>query len=170
MFKPASSFAHPLHLTKDDGKPLYTRDQLLVSGELDGEMIHFIVNHWPSRLGGEAKSRPSREKAAALNKQIIDSLLKKDPNAKVIAMGDFNDDPINSGFKNVLKTKDKKEDVKPGELFNPMEADAQKGNGYSCLSRRLESFSTNSISPTTCSKKTRVVIAIGKQVSSIVLI
>ena len=79
VFKPVSSFAHPLHLTKDDGKPLYTRDQLLVSGELDGEMIHFIVNHWPSRLGGEAKSRPSREKAAALNKQIIDSLLKKDP-------------------------------------------------------------------------------------------
>jgi len=51
-----------------------------------------------------------KEKENALNKQIIDSLLKKDPNAKVIAMGDFNDDPINSGFKNVLKTKDKKED------------------------------------------------------------
>ena len=47
VFKPISSFAHPLHLTKDDGKPLYTRDQLLVSGELDGEMIHFIVNHGP---------------------------------------------------------------------------------------------------------------------------
>ena len=129
VFKPTASFPHPLYLTKDDGKPLYTRDQLLVSGELDGEMIHFIVNHWPSRLGGEAKSRPSREKAAALNKKIIDSLLSKDPNAKVIAMGDFNDDPINSGFKNVLKTKDKKEDVKQGELFNPMEAMLKKGMG-----------------------------------------
>ena len=129
VFKPTASFPHPLYLTKDDGKPLYTRDQLLVSGELDGEMIHFIVNHWPSRFGGEAKSRPSREKAAALNKKIIDSLLSKDPNAKVIAMGDFNDDPINSGFKNVLKTKDKKEDVKQGELFNPMEAMLKKGMG-----------------------------------------
>ena len=129
VFKPTASFPHPLYLTKEDGKPLYTRDQLLVSGELDGEMIHFIVNHWPSRFGGEAKSRPSREKAAALNKKIIDSLLSKDPNAKVIAMGDFNDDPINSGFKNVLKTKDKKEDVKQGELFNPMEAMLKKGMG-----------------------------------------
>ena len=27
----------------------YTRDQLVVSGKLDGEMIHVIVNHWPSR-------------------------------------------------------------------------------------------------------------------------
>ena len=129
VFKPTASFPHPLYLTKDDGKPLYTRDQLLVSGELDGEMIHFIVNHWPSRFGGEAKSRPSREKAAALNKKIIDSLLSKDPYAKVIAMGDFDDYPINSGFKNVLKTKDKKEDVKQGELFNPMEAMLKKGMG-----------------------------------------
>ena len=140
VFKPTASFPHPLYLTKDDGKPLYTRDQLLVSGELDGEMIHFIVNHWPSRLGGEAKSRPSREKAAALNKKIIDSLLSKDPNAKVIAMGDFNDDPINSGFKNVLKTKDKKEDVKQGELFNPMEAMLKKRNGNVSISGRLESL------------------------------
>ena len=67
-----------------------------------------------------------REKAAALNKQIIDSLLKINPNAKIMSMGDFNDDPINSGFKNILKTKDKKEDVKPGELFNPMEAMLKK--------------------------------------------
>lgn len=129
VFKPSSSKAHPLYLTKEDGKPLYTRDQLLVSGDLDGEEVHFIVNHWPSRLGGEAKSRPMREKAAALNKKIIDSLLKINPNAKIMSMGDFNDDPINSGFKNILKTKDKKEDVKPGELFDPMEAMLKKGMG-----------------------------------------
>ena len=34
-----------------------TRDQLLVSGRLAGERVHIIVNHWPSRLGGEAQSR-----------------------------------------------------------------------------------------------------------------
>jgi hypothetical protein len=32
---------------------VYTRDQLLVTGFLDGEEIHIIVNHWPSRSGGE---------------------------------------------------------------------------------------------------------------------
>ena len=30
-------------------KRVYTRDQLLVTGFLDGEEIHLIVNHWPSR-------------------------------------------------------------------------------------------------------------------------
>ena len=34
-------------------------------------MIHIIVNHWPSRRGGEAKSRPLREKAAYQNTKII---------------------------------------------------------------------------------------------------
>jgi hypothetical protein len=48
-----------------------TRDQLLVTGLLDDEVVHIIVNHWPSRRGGEKKSRPSREAAAALNMKII---------------------------------------------------------------------------------------------------
>lgn len=129
-FRPISSSKHPLIIhDKVTGDRIYTRDQLLVEGELDGEKVYFIVNHWPSRRGGEAASRPSREAAAAVNKQIIDSILKQDPNAKIIAMGDFNDDPINSSFKNILKTKEKKEDVKPGELYNPMESMLKKGMG-----------------------------------------
>ena len=53
-------------------KRVYTRDQLLVSGFLEGEEIHLIVNHWPSRSGGEKRSSPFREAAGALNKKIID--------------------------------------------------------------------------------------------------
>src|SRR5690606_10024334 len=67
---------------------VYTRDQLVVSGLLDGDNIHFIVNHWPSRSGGEARSRPNRIKAAELNKKIIDSLHSLDPYAKIVSMGD----------------------------------------------------------------------------------
>ena len=44
-------------------KRVYTRDQLLVSGFLEGEEIHLIVNHWPSRSGGEQRSSPFREAA-----------------------------------------------------------------------------------------------------------
>ena len=54
---------------------LRTRDQLVVSGILAGERVHFIVNHWPSRLGGEKQSSPKREAAAALTKHLADSLL-----------------------------------------------------------------------------------------------
>ena len=104
-----------------DGYKVYTRDQLLVSGYLDDEMIHVIVNHWPSRSGGEAKSRPLREKAAYQNTKIIAQVREKDPNAKILIMGDFNDDPTNSSFKKVLKTKTKKRNVGENDIYNPYE-------------------------------------------------
>ena len=53
---------------EDALKRIYTRDQILVSGLLDGEEFNFIVNHWPSRRGGEAISSPLRELAASLLK------------------------------------------------------------------------------------------------------
>ena len=111
------------------GKQRYTRDQILISGQMEGEELHFIINHWPSRSGGEAASRPFREAAAALNKHIFDSLTAINPHAKVISMGDFNDDPTNSAFKKVLKTKADKKKVAPGDLYNPMEHLFKKGIG-----------------------------------------
>jgi hypothetical protein len=108
---------------------LYTRDQLLVTGLLDGEEIHVIVNHWPSRSGGEKRSSPFREAAAALNKRIIDSLYRINPDAKVITMGDLNDGPYNNSIKKVLGAKAKKDQVQKGGIFNPMEDMAAKGIG-----------------------------------------
>ena len=67
----------------------FTRDQLLVSGKLDGELIHIIVAHWPSRRGGEKRSSPRRAVAADLARSIVDSLQKNDPNAKIFFMGDL---------------------------------------------------------------------------------
>ncbi|ATA72697.1 MULTISPECIES: endonuclease/exonuclease/phosphatase family protein [Capnocytophaga] len=129
VFRPISTSKHVLKIFEPNGKRRYTRDQLLVSGMFDGEMMHFIVNHWPSRSGGEAASRPKREAAAALNKKIIDSLLAKDPKAKIFSMGDFNDDPTNASFKKILKTEGKKNKVKAGGLYNPMEEMLKKGIG-----------------------------------------
>lgn len=111
----------------DQNFKVHTRDILLVSGYLDDELIHVIVNHWPSRRGGEAKSRPLREKAAYKVKQIIEKLKEKEPNPKVIILGDFNDDPINSSFKNVLQTKSKKSNVNEGDIYNPYEDMFRRG-------------------------------------------
>lgn len=108
---------------------LYTRDQLLVTGLLDGEEFSFIVNHWPSRSGGEKKSSPNREAAAALNRKIIDSLYKINPETKLITMGDLNDGPYNNSIKKVLGAKGKKEDVQKQGLFNPMEDMSKRGIG-----------------------------------------
>ncbi len=131
LFTPISYKAHELLIydNNDPTKRIFTRDQLLVSGMLDGEKIHIIVNHWPSRSGGEERSRPKRIKAAKLNRQIIDSLFTEDPYAKIITMGDFNDDPSNPSIKKYLNAKRKIKNLKIKELYNPMEDMARQGLG-----------------------------------------
>ena len=127
-FKPLSHKIHKLLIYKDDGKRDYTRDQLAVSGILDGELIHVIVNHWPSRSGGEAKSRPFRIAAAKLNLKVIDSLQQIDSRAKIITMGDLNDDPDSPSIKKILIAKEKKTNVKPIiGLYNPMASMHRQG-------------------------------------------
>jgi len=108
---------------------VYTRDQLLVTGFLDGEEINIIVNHWPSRAGGEKKSSPFREAAGALNRRIIDSLIKINPNAKIITMGDLNDGTYNKSVKEGIGAKLKKTELKKsGDIYNPFEQMAKDGN------------------------------------------
>ena len=106
-----------------------TRDQLLVSGRLAGERVHIIVNHWPSRLGGEAKSRCRREAAAELTRHLADSVLAADPNSKVIIMGDLNDDPNNKSCSKVLGAVKEPEQVTEGGYFNTMWRLFDKGYG-----------------------------------------
>lgn len=74
----------------------FTRDVLWVKGKLGGETIHIYVNHWPSRSGGEQRSRPARAAAAMVCKHHMDSIAKADGPQKVIIMGDLNDDPHQS--------------------------------------------------------------------------
>ncbi len=102
---------------------IFTRDQLLVNGVLMGDTIHLIVNHWPSRYGGEETSRPFRMAAAKLNRSIIDSLLSVNPMAKVITMGDLNDDPTNISLKEGLKTccTVSEDSLAHGYFYNAME-------------------------------------------------
>ncbi len=109
-------------------KRIYTRDQILMTGLLDGEEISFIVNHWPSRRGGEKVSSNLREMAAGLNLRIIDSLQKRNPDAKIISMGDLNDGPFNNSLKKVLNAKGDKKEVKKGGIYNPSEKMFKNGN------------------------------------------
>lgn len=106
-----------------------TRDQLLMTGKLKGERVHLMVAHWPSRRGGQKKSSPLRELAADLGKSVIDSILKSEPNAKIIYMGDLNDDPVNKSLKKHMLTESNIEKVEENELFNPMESLYNKGIG-----------------------------------------
>ena len=114
-------YSEPLfvHLPDEDNKPHYTRDVLYVYGEYDGEPLHVFVNHWPSRRGGEEISAPNRALAAATCKAKMDSIIKINPEAKIVVMGDLNDDPVSPSVTQVLKAKGDINKVKPGELYNP---------------------------------------------------
>lgn len=114
--------------TANSNDRVFTRDQLLVTGYLDGEQIHVIVNHWPSRSGGEKKSSPFREAAGRLNRKIMDSLFAINPNAKIITMGDLNDGTYNKSVKEGIRAKRKKEEVKQFDIYNPFEEMFYKGN------------------------------------------
>ncbi len=99
--------------------PFATRDQMCVVGSLMGQRVAVIVNHWPSRLGGQEKSSPSREAAAELCLEIADSLWKTDPNIGVMIMGDLNDDPMDKSCAKVLGASKSPEGVAAHKFFNP---------------------------------------------------
>ena len=71
-----------------------TRGFLIVDGQLAGERVCVIVNHWPSR---GAKS-PVRVHAARQVKALKDSLMRSDKKLKLIVMGDMNDDPMDESM------------------------------------------------------------------------
>lgn len=85
-----------------------TRDILhvVLKHKSSGEIIHFFVNHWPSRRGGKEKSELNREAAARTLRFTLDDLFEETPNANVVIMGDFNDGPLDPSMTRVLKAKD----------------------------------------------------------------
>jgi endonuclease/exonuclease/phosphatase family metal-dependent hydrolase len=91
-------YAHKAYRLHMPDTAFRTRDQLLVSGVLDGDTTHVIVAHWPSRRGGEKRSMPNRMAAGELGRHIVDSLLARNPDGRILYMGDLNDDPVNKSI------------------------------------------------------------------------
>ena len=106
-----------------------TRDIVYVKGTLLGDTIVCLVNHWPSRSGGEAASRPGRAAAAERNRQIIDSVMTRNPNLDLIVMGDLNDDPKSPSLTKVLRAASRRADAGQTGLYNPMSALYNQGEG-----------------------------------------
>ncbi len=120
----------PLVLVDASGKRDFTRDMLVVSGTLPGgEALHVMVAHWPSRRGGETGSAPGRVLAAASARHVADSLQKLDPNAKIVFMGDLNDDPDNDSVFKVLRGKPNPKRMDPTDFYNPMYDFYKAGQG-----------------------------------------
>lgn len=109
------------NLSVPDNPNFITRDQVLMTGVLDhSDTLFVIVNHWPSKIGGEARSAPLRIAAGELTKHICDSIYSFHPNANIIIMGDLNDNPNAKSLTKGLGAIGKIKEMGPQKIYNPM--------------------------------------------------
>lgn len=111
-FKVESSETFSLNIRTPEGERDFTRDVLLVSGYLEDEFIHIMVNHWPSRRDGEEESSYKRIIAAKKVLEIIQLINEKLRTPKIIILGDFNDNPNNESVSYLMSN---------DNLYNPLQ-------------------------------------------------
>jgi predicted extracellular nuclease len=122
-------------LLMPDDPSFRSRESLLVIGALDeNDTLCLIVNHFPSRRGGEKASEHKRIAAALLVRTLCDSLLYDNPMAKIIVMGDFNDNPVDKSIVQYLQAKGKPSPNDLRQLFNTSASLYRDGLG-SCAYR-----------------------------------
>jgi hypothetical protein len=98
-----------------------TRDLLYVKGIIpNGDTLHFFVNHWPSRYGGQFVSEPARQYVAGFLRQKVDSLQERFSNPLIILTGDFNDEPDDMSLAQTLDARTDPETISEGALVNLM--------------------------------------------------
>jgi len=131
VFKVAYSKTFTVDLINHEEKVDHTRDILLVSGLFEGLELHLIVNHWPSRRTGDIETEHKRLKASQKVTDIISEIKEKSPNAKVIVMGDFNDDPESKSIKAL--------ELSHG-LFNPMRTLLSQDRGTTSYNQKWNLF------------------------------
>ncbi len=89
----------------------YTRDILHVYGKFMGEKIDVLVNHWPSKRS-DNENGTKRLEVSNLVSETIQNIRSKNEQAKIIILGDFNDDPSSESVKNLVNN---------NQLYNPMD-------------------------------------------------
>ena len=80
---------------RTNGERLVTRDILYVCARVDRkDTVHFFVCHLPSQRGGKAESEWKRQIAREVLERAVDSVYSLNPNAKIVVMGDMNDERL----------------------------------------------------------------------------
>jgi hypothetical protein len=114
----------------ENGKRRFTRDILYVKGVLDkSDTLHILVNHWPSRGGGEKQTKPYRNNGAKVCREVYDSLLTVHKNVHFVVMGDLNDNPDDESVTSFLRAKSKIEKMSDKDLYNPFHEMYRRGLG-----------------------------------------
>ena len=121
-----------------EGDTLQTREILHVELKpLESPSVDLIVNHHPSKYGGTDESQARREAAMSALKELTDSLAAvRGPNRRIIAMGDFNDNPESGPF-----------EMMKGSLVNMGEDLHRRGKGTIRYEGRWELIDMFLVSP-----------------------
>jgi len=98
----------------------HTRDIMYMKGvaKVSDDTIHIFANHWPSRYGGYSATDVLRCRAASVLRRKVDSIFANNQCAKVLCIGDFNDNPDNMSVNDFLKARTDLDNVEPGSLYN----------------------------------------------------
>ena len=131
------SHTRKIPLTRE-GDTLQTREILHVELKpLESPSVDLIVNHHPSKYGGTDESQARREVAMSALKELTDSLAAvRGPNHRIIAMGDFNDNPESGPF-----------EMMKGSLVNMGEDLHRRGKGTIRYEGRWELIDMFLVSP-----------------------
>ena len=118
-FRPLVTNFIGIHFPFDPGAR--TRDILFVQGVvLKRDTVDIFVNHWPSRFGGYQETIPKRNYVAGILRHCIDSIMTAKPLAKIIVMGDLNDEPTDESVDKVLNAKRDSTNLTAKDLYNMM--------------------------------------------------
>ena len=129
-FKVLASDHYQINFPKEVVEDYTTRDIIYVKGIFLGiDTLHIFVNHWPSRRGGLEASEPKRVYVASQLKEKTTAILQKNANAKIVIMGDFNDETDNNSVLNTLGAKTNSEVINSSSLYNCSAKLDQAGDG-----------------------------------------
>ena len=100
---------------------LPTRDIIHVKGLFHDQPLHIFVNHWPSNYGGREKAIPKRAATSNLLENVLLSILETDPDADILLIGDFNEEPTDSNIIELIDMKNGNRNAKPFiNLMDPL--------------------------------------------------
>jgi hypothetical protein len=67
------------------------------------DTVHVFINHWVSRWGGQKETEPLRNFTGTFLRNVVDSILRLNPDANILIAGDLNDNPTDPSVAENLK-------------------------------------------------------------------
>lgn len=109
----------PIYISFVDNPERRTRNILFAKLVYnDSDTLCVFLNHWPSRRGGELVTEELRSEVATVLRQKVDEVFKTNTAAKVIIVGDFNDEPSDPSITTYLKAQRPDSKAIHNQLYN----------------------------------------------------